>query len=67
MFAPLRSQMESFPLTASPPYLYLSISIALTRPLLRDFGQVRTVGIFGISPHHWPKALALQRVQDEHE
>lgn len=26
-----------------------------------------TVGIFGISHHHWPRAVALQRVQNEHE
>lgn len=61
IFAPRRSQMEIFLLTAS------SLSISLTLLLHRDFGQVQTVGIFGISHHRWPRALALQRVQDEHE
>lgn len=40
---------------------------SLAHLLLRDIGQVQTVGIFGISHHHWPTTVALQRVQNEHE
>lgn len=68
MFASRRSQ--SSPPSASP-LPFLSISIFLTRLLLRDFVQGQTVGIFGIFRRHQPRALALptrpKRSNDENQ